>query len=172
MAETNRVFPSAGLSRGDIHYAYAGVRPLPYKSEGPESAITRRHIVKRNDDVATGLVSIIGGKLTTYRNLAEQTVDEVGKLLHRGLPACRTDDTGLPGAWGMDAAREKLAALELLSAAGIDRLLDIYGGRAAAIAEICDNEPAFAHTLDDERSVLATGDWWLVAGGSISSPRR
>jgi glycerol-3-phosphate dehydrogenase len=155
LSETNRVFPSAELSRDDIHYAYAGVRPLPYKSEGPESAITRRHIVKRNDDVATGLVSIIGGKLTTYRNLAEQTVDEVGKLLQRKLPECRTADTGLPGAWGMDAARDRLAALEQLSSTGIERLLDVYGGRAAGIAEICENDPAFAGTLDDERTVLA-----------------
>ena len=155
LSETNRVFPSARLSREDIHYAYAGVRPLPFKTKGPESAITRSHIVKRNDDVATGLVSIIGGKLTTYRNLAEQTVDEVGKLLHRKLPACRTDDTGLPGAWGMDAARERLESLELLSGAGIDRLLEVYGGRAAAIAAICDNEPEFAGALDEERTVLA-----------------
>ncbi|MBT8082997.1 MAG: glycerol-3-phosphate dehydrogenase [Gammaproteobacteria bacterium] len=155
LAETNRVFPAAGLSRDDIHYAYAGVRPLPYKTKGPESAITRRHIIRLNDDVATGLVSIIGGKLTTYRHLAEQTVDKVGKLLQRRLPACRTDDTDLPGAWGMEAAREKLEALGLLSTSGIDRLLEVYGGRAAAIAEICDNEPEFARALDDARTVLA-----------------
>jgi glycerol-3-phosphate dehydrogenase len=155
LAETNRVFPAAGLTREDIHYAYAGVRPLPFKTQGPESAITRRHIIKLNDDVASGLVSIIGGKLTTYRNLAEHTVDKVGKLLRRRLPACRTDDTCLPGAWGVGAARERLESLELLSGAGVERLLDVYGGRAAAIAQICDNEPELARALDDERTVLA-----------------
>ena len=155
LGETNRVFPRAKLSRDDIHYAYAGVRPLPFKEEGPESAITRRHIIKRNDDIATGLVSIIGGKLTTYRSLAEQAVDEVGRILQRRLPACRTSDTDLPGAFGRDAARDALAQTGVVSEEGIERLLDVYGGRAAALAALCESEPALAHALDTNGRVLA-----------------
>jgi len=155
LAETNRVFPSAQLSRSDVHYAYAGVRPLPFKEEGPESAITRRHIIKVNKDVAKGLISIVGGKLTTYRNLAEQTVDKVGKLQRAKLPRCRTRDADLPGAWGIERAREALEARGLLSAAGIERLLHVYGGRAAGVAVLCANEPALARTLDDAATVLA-----------------
>ena len=105
LSETNRVFPGADLDVGDIHYAYAGVRPLPYRKKGPESAITRKHIIKKHRRVAKGLLSIVGGKLTTYRNLAEQTVDLVGKILRRPLPPCRTHDTKLPGGWGFDACR-------------------------------------------------------------------
>ena len=100
LAETNRVFPTAELDADDIHYAYAGVRPLPYRTRGPESAITRKHIIRVNKTGARGLMSIIGGKLTTYRNLAEQAVDKTGKLLGRRLPACRTHDTPLPGGGG------------------------------------------------------------------------
>ncbi|MEL7187675.1 MAG: glycerol-3-phosphate dehydrogenase/oxidase, partial [Pseudomonadota bacterium] len=48
LKETNRVFPRAGLTVDDINFAYAGVRPLPYRDKGPESAITRRHIIKVN----------------------------------------------------------------------------------------------------------------------------
>ena len=155
LAETNRVFPRASLSREDIHYAYAGVRPLPYKEAGPESAITRRHIIKVNKNVANGLVSIIGGKLTTYRNLAEQTVDTIAKLQHRKLPSCRTRDTDLPGAWGIDRARERLFELGTLSAAGIERLLHIYGGRAAAIAELASTDSQLAATVGGENRVLA-----------------
>ena len=77
LGEVNRVFPGAVLTRADIHYAYAGVRPLPFRSKGPESAITRRHIITRSTAVAGNLVSIVGGKLTTYRSLAEQSVDHV-----------------------------------------------------------------------------------------------
>ena len=106
LAETNRVFPDANLGREDIHYAYAGVRPLPRRERGPESAITRRHIIKKNRRIARGLVSIIGGKITTYRNLAEQTVDKLGRLLGRSLPECRTETTKLPGAYQVDEARE------------------------------------------------------------------
>ena len=153
--ETNRVFPHASLSREDIHYAYAGVRPLPFKEAGPESAITRRHIIKVNKDVANGLVSIIGGKLTTYRNLAEQTVDKLAKLQRLKLPPCRTRDTDLPGAWGIDRARERLLELGALSDGGIERLLHIYGGRAAAIADLASTDSGLSGTLGHEERVLS-----------------
>lgn len=136
LAETNRVFPNAGLTIDDVHYAYAGIRPLPQRTHGPESAITRKHIIRSHRIAARGLLSIIGGKLTTYRNLAEQAVDKVGKLLGRRLPECRTRDTVLPGAWGIDEAREVLSKFQGLSDAGIERLLRIYGGRAAGIAAL------------------------------------
>ncbi|MCG8369766.1 MAG: glycerol-3-phosphate dehydrogenase [Proteobacteria bacterium] len=155
LSETNRVFPQAGLSRRDIHYAYAGVRPLPFKEEGPESAITRRHVIRANEDVAAGLISIVGGKLTTYRNLAEQTIDELARLQRLKLPKCRTRETGLPGAWGIDRARDALVGLGLLSERGVQRLLGVYGGRAAAIAELCRNEGDLARTLDRAGTVLA-----------------
>ncbi len=155
LAETNRVFPQASLSREDIHYAYAGVRPLPYKEAGPESAITRRHIIKVNKEIANGMVSIVGGKLTTYRNLAEQTVDKIAKLKHLKLPKCRTRDTGLPGAWGIDRARERLLELAVLADAGVERMLHIYGGRAAAIADLAKTNSELAVTLDAHKRVLA-----------------
>lgn len=153
LAETNRVFPHAALTRADIHYAYAGVRPLPYKEVGPESAITRRHIIKSNEEIAGGLLSIIGGKLTTYRSLAEQAVDKLAKLQRLKLPPCRTRDTDLPGAWGIDRAREALQELGVLSESGVARLLGIYGGRAADVAELCTGE--LARTLDEDSRMLA-----------------
>ena len=155
LTETNRVFPSAELSRNDIHYAYAGVRPLPFKREGPESAITRRHIIKRNTDIAEGLVSIIGGKLTTYRSLAEQAVDKVGKILRRRLPPCRTRDSLLPGAFALDDARKALDASGLLSPDGAQRLIDVYGGRAARIVSLCKSEPALARSIGEGGRILA-----------------
>jgi len=153
--ETNRVFPNAALTRDDIHFAYAGVRPLPFKEGGPESAITRRHIIKVNKNIARGLISIVGGKLTTYRNLAEQTVDKLAKLQRFKLPACRTRDSALPGAWGLERAREALDALGTLSGEGVDRLLSIYGGRAAAVAELCSQNPELSRVLGGGGRVLA-----------------
>lgn len=155
ISETNRVFPEAGLTVADINYAYAGVRPLPYRAKGPESAITRRHIIKVNRKIAKGLVSIIGGKLTTYRNLAEQTVDRLAKILRRKLPECRTRDTLLPGAWGIDRAREQLKASEVIPEAAVARLLSIYGGRAVAIEALATADPALATALGSEGRYLA-----------------
>ena len=154
LAETNRVFPQARLSIADIRYAYSGVRSLPYQEKGPESAITRRHVIKENRDIAKGLVSIIGGKLTTYRNLAEQTVERVAKILRRKIPSCRTADTLLPGAAGADEAREKLLSSGLLSRQGSERLLSIYGGRAGLVVELAVAEPLLAGTLDSARNYL------------------
>ena len=153
--ETNRVFPDAGLSTDDIHYAYAGVRPLPRRKKGPESAITRRHIIKRHRQPLRGIISIIGGKLTTFRNLAEQTIDRVNRALDAGLPPCRTASTPLPGAVGMDEAREQLKNFVGLSNAGRERLLSIYGGRSTLILDLAASDPAFSRPIDEKRSVLA-----------------
>ena len=155
LSETNRVFPNAKLTRTSIHYAYAGVRPLPHQEEGPESAITRRHIIKVNTTVASGLISIVGGKLTTYRNLAEQTVDKIAKLKYLKLPRCRTRDTLLPGASGLERAEEELRAMQLVSETGIVRLLAIYGGRVSEICALMREEESLAKTIDAEDTVLA-----------------
>jgi glycerol-3-phosphate dehydrogenase len=155
LAETNRVFPDANLSAADVHYAYAGVRPLPHRTRGPESAITRRHIIRSHRRVVRRLFSIIGGKLTTYRDLAEQAVDKVGKALGRRLPECRTHDTPLPGAWGVEEARSRLRALQGLSSAGVSRLLAIYGGRAGRIADLASETPELAACIDARNTIPA-----------------
>ncbi|MDH5622366.1 MAG: glycerol-3-phosphate dehydrogenase, partial [Gammaproteobacteria bacterium] len=155
IAETNRVFPDARLSIADINYTYSGVRSLPFQEKGPESAITRRHVIKRNRKIAQGLISIIGGKLTTYRNLAEQTVDLLAKILRRKLPPCRTADTLLPGACGADEAREKIRASGMLTEKGGARLLSIYGGRAGAMIDLAIAEPKLAKTIDADGHYLA-----------------
>lgn len=138
LQETNRVFPAARLNREDIHYAYAGIRPLPRRERGPESSITRKHIIKKNRRLARGLISIIGGKLTTYRNLAEQTVDRIDKMLAKKLPGSRTRETMLPGAYRVEEARTLLEAD--LEPADVERLLSIYGGRAIDVIALRDAE--------------------------------
>ena len=153
LAETNRIFPAANLTIDDVHYAYAGIRPLPQRTHGPESAITRRHIIKSHRRQARGLLSIVGGKLTTYRNLAEQTVDKIGKVLGQRLPECRTRDTLLPGAWGLDEAREALGGVAGLADAGVERLLRIYGGRAAGLAALANESDALAGFIDAEATL-------------------
>ena len=155
LAETNRVFPGARLTADNICFAYAGVRPLPKRDKGPESSITRRHIIRKNRKIARGLISIIGGKLTTYRNLAEQTVDRLGRILDRKLPDCRTREMLLPGAYRLDEARAALKSLDCLSGKGVERLLSIYGGRAIDLASLAGDEPGLMRCIDTAESVLA-----------------
>lgn len=153
--ETNRVFPEAGLEFDDIHFAYAGVRPLPRRSKRPESAITRRHIIKRHRRPLQGIISIIGGKLTTYRNLAEQTIDRVDRKLDAGLPRCSTSTALLPGAVGIVEACEQLKNFAGLSQRGRERIIGIYGGRATLILDLAAAEAGLSKVIDAEKSVLA-----------------
>src|SRR4029077_4972419 len=89
LRETNRVFPIAKLSREHILYTYSGVRPLPFTGDKDEQRITRRHFIRAHPRLR-GLFSIVGGKLTTYRSLAEQTVD----LVLKQLRSCNSDQGG------------------------------------------------------------------------------
>lgn len=136
--ETNRVVPSAKLARDCVLYTYAGVRPLPYLRDQAESAITRRHFVHDHAPHLNGLLSIVGGKLTTYRNLAEQTVDMVFKKLERRAPPCATGREPLPGANTNDFARfcEEFKMKSFLLPALTQRLLRVYGTRATDVLEI------------------------------------
>ena len=97
------------LRRSDVVGAYAGLRPLldlPGGSGGATADISRKHAVLTS---TTGVITIVGGKLTTYRQMAEDAVDAA--VAHAGLSAdpCRTKTLPLLGA----ASRPVLAALEL-----------------------------------------------------------
>ncbi len=153
--EANRVFPGAALSAEDVHFAYAGVRPLPFKEKGPESAITRRHIIKVHRGGLRGLISIIGGKLTTFRSLAEQTVDRLGRFLNRKIDDCATRDSSLPGALNLAEAKTATSALDGLSDAGRRRVVDIYGSRVQRLVELAASEADLGNPLDADGTVLA-----------------
>jgi glycerol-3-phosphate dehydrogenase len=77
LASVERVFPQVRLQRDDIALHYSGVRPLPYVGKGTPAGITRRHLWQWHDDSKAPMVSLIGGKLTTCRAFAEQTVAEL-----------------------------------------------------------------------------------------------
>ena len=83
LSETNLALPGAKLTRQSILETYSGVRPLPYQSS------TRRHFIREHPQVSN-LLSIVGGKLTTYRSLSEECVDLIFRKLGKNPPPCRT----------------------------------------------------------------------------------
>lgn len=97
LSETNLAFPSAQLTRERILFTYAGVRPLARTDDKDEQSITRRHFICEHPQLKN-LLSIVGGKLTTYRNLAEECVDLIFRKLGRSSPPCTTAKEVLPGA--------------------------------------------------------------------------
>ncbi len=157
--ETNVAIPGAGLERDDVLYAYAGLRPLPYQPEGKESGITRRHIIKDHAPQVEGLISIVGGKLTTYRNLAEQTVDAVYDKLGRKATPSPTRKAPFPGAVGnIERVRRELASSgpDWLEPRSADYLLRIYGTRAEHIVALAARSgPAAQRIVDDESGLIA-----------------
>jgi glycerol-3-phosphate dehydrogenase len=153
ISETNRVFPQANLSTEDIHYTYAGVRPLPQRS-GPESAITRKHIIMQHRD-ARGLWTVIGGKLTTYRSLAEDAVDRIVRKAGLKARACITREENLPGANLLKEAEAELQRFRQLTPECRQRMLGVYGGRARHILELARTEPHLCATLDPKQTVIA-----------------
>jgi glycerol-3-phosphate dehydrogenase len=140
LSETNRVVPAAKLTWESVRYSYAGVRPLPYTPDESEGEITRRHIMHDHGFEATGaargLISIVGGKLTTYRELAEQCVDLVVRKLGRTALRAQTAELPLPGGrtdlpWGDFAAT--FARESGLSRRTVEHLLRVYGARAPEV---------------------------------------
>jgi glycerol-3-phosphate dehydrogenase len=89
LSETNLALPAAHLTCESILRTYSGVRPLPLTSEKDEQSITRRHFIREHPRLPN-LLSIVGGKLTTYRSLAEECVDLIFKKLGKDSPPCRT----------------------------------------------------------------------------------
>ena len=74
-----RLFPRTGLSKTEIRYSFAGIRPLPYAPGKKYSAVTRRHILHdHREEGAVGLISVIGGKLTTAASLAREVARKIG----------------------------------------------------------------------------------------------
>ena len=84
---TNQFFPRAGLTGEDVISAWAGLRPLVADPSGKPSDISRAHEIHNPEP---GWWDVAGGKLTTYRLMGEQTVDQIVKWLDGRGARCRT----------------------------------------------------------------------------------
>jgi glycerol-3-phosphate dehydrogenase len=169
--ETNHVIPEANLTRESVLFTYSGIRPLPFQPEGAEGSVTRSHIVydhakgkgvgtKRSsigEGVARveGLISIVGGKLTTYRNLSRQTVDMVRKKLGREAPESRTAKAPLPGGETPDFAAfaAGFKATSGLADELAERLVKLYGVRAPDVLEMAGDDPSLRMPLGPSATV-------------------
>jgi len=91
----NEAFPAARLAPEDVISTWSGIRPLiapKQEAAGAPSDVSRSHVIQMPEP---GWFDVAGGKLTTYRVMAEQTVDQIGRYLHRRLPASRTAEQPL-----------------------------------------------------------------------------
>jgi glycerol-3-phosphate dehydrogenase len=134
LASVRHVFPS--LRASDILYTTAGVRAL-VRQPGSESSVSRMHkIVERGPE---GLVSVLGGKITGYRAIAEHATDVVCRRLGLSDRRAATASTPLPGA----VDRGEIASAD---PAG-QHCRDLYGSRAADVLAIAQAAPELGRPL-------------------------
>jgi glycerol-3-phosphate dehydrogenase len=159
LRETNLVIPGAGLTRSSVLYTYSGVRPLPFQDAEKQNArITRRHFVHDHAPEIENLLSVVGGKITTYRNLSEQAVDLVQKKMGRPRTPSLTAQAKLPGARGPEEfssfAQRFIEENSRLPEKTLNHLLRVYGTRAAQVLETASEHAALADPLDDDTGAI------------------
>jgi len=174
LPEVRRAFPS--LKAGDIFYSMAGLRALA-DSGGRASNVSRAHLLvdhERKEGIG-GFISILGGKLTGYRGIAQEVVDLACRKLNIKAP-CTTAEIHLPGAppvpkkkVGQIASESGLpdktvAHLNALYGSMLNQVLDLIKTDARGSQHIC------PHTLDiiaqiwhavKEESAITVSDFML-----------
>lgn len=159
-----RAFPNAPFDR--VHYTWAGVRALVREEGVSEGQVSRKHALydhERRDGVA-GIVSVVGGKITAYRQIAEEVTDLVVRA--RGSRGrCETAERPLPGARELPPERPAEGTAE--------HLRDVYGSRAARIRAIVADDaslgaPLCAHHRGVAAEVVhAVRDEWARTLGDV-----
>ena len=151
LAALQRVLPEAGITAENVLGSYAGARPLLSFSGSPTTA-SREHRIEID---AHGLVSVMGGKYTTARVMAQQTVDAVIRRWRFPAERCLTDQLSLLepthpillSRWQEVTAR---IAPELLA-----RLLTTYGTGAFRVLELVEFEPQLLQPVCPHHDVIA-----------------
>ncbi len=138
LSAVNHIMPQVGLTRADVAFSYCGVRPLPYVHAASPAAITRRHRIERHQ-AAWPCFSLVGGKLTTCRSLAEEAATLV--LADLGMSAtANTRERPIPGGedypagdQALHAAWVELAARFRVTAPAAQAIWWLYGTRSATV---------------------------------------
>jgi len=140
LTEAQRSFPD--LKQEDIFYTFAGLRALAGSAGGSTSNVTRSHrlIDHENTDGIKGFISVIGGKITGFRAIAQEVVDLAAGKLGVNSP-CLTAETPLPGTPALTAAELEQTAKESgLSPETVAHLNNLYGSRLLQVIEVAGND--------------------------------
>jgi glycerol-3-phosphate dehydrogenase len=140
LLEAINAYFSTQIGESDLSGAYAGVRPLISSGDPKKSVdISRRAELY---ETSSGMLTITGGKLTTWRRMAKQTVDRLVDRDGREAP-CRTDEIPL----GMEARPEDLEAGEWLSEEAREQLGFRYGHAANAVIKLAEERSELSEQI-------------------------
>jgi glycerol-3-phosphate dehydrogenase len=140
------------VTTDDILGTWAGLRPLVADPEasGRTADLSRRHKVRRS---ASGVVTITGGKLTTYREMAADTIDEVlsevldSDRITRFRRRSKTKHIKIHGANGYEELVDSADTISALGGDQVRRLADRYGSDATTVLAIAESDPSMAELL-------------------------
>jgi glycerol-3-phosphate dehydrogenase len=153
-----------------VVWTYSGVRPLMDDGATAAQEATRDYVLELDDKLGAPLLNIFGGKITTYRRLAEAAIDKLDGLLTTGQ--AWTAGATLPGG---DFPVDGVAALERdvqrlapsLSSATVHRLVRTYGTRAKQIVTGRDGrgmgQTLGADLSESEAAYLVANEWARTA---------
>ncbi|MFP8882186.1 MAG: glycerol-3-phosphate dehydrogenase/oxidase [Myxococcota bacterium] len=150
------------LRHDDIVGVYAGLRPLLYGEDDSTSKLSREHAVSTAD---SGLISVAGGKYTTYRLMAKDAVDLAASRLPSRVPESRTDQLPLLGAEGYTALLDRRAQLAREAGVSIEcvtRLLERYGALVVELLERVTARPELGEPLDGAEGYLCVEALYAV----------
>ncbi|RKU07598.1 hypothetical protein C6503_24235 [Candidatus Poribacteria bacterium] len=155
LSETRRIFPDKSLDNDAIIAAYAGTRPLiaanRYKRGVARTGfVSRDHLITESP---SGVMYLYGGKLTTHRQMAEETVDHLATFLN--VPRhCKTDTVPLLNVSAEALSRESTrdsrtgnANHALLSSVDTERLIKRYGDGYQKILKFINADAALAEPI-------------------------
>jgi glycerol-3-phosphate dehydrogenase len=147
LLDAANAFFGAEVAESDLVGAYAGIRPLISTGDPKKSVdISRRAELY---ETSSGMVTITGGKLTTWRRMAKQTVDRLVEREVREAP-CHTAEIPL----GMPARGEDLEAPEGVGEAAVSQLAFRYGHAARAVLDLAWKDPRLAAPIAEGRPDL------------------
>jgi glycerol-3-phosphate dehydrogenase len=142
----NRVLRTP-LTHADVEGVYAGLRPLLYGESEATSKLSREHAVAQT---VAGLITIAGGKYTTYRVMAEDAVDAAARNLPQRVPSSVTDKTPLLGAQGYHALwnrRRRFADEVGVHVSRIEHLLGRYGSLITELLDLLADRPELGERI-------------------------
>jgi glycerol-3-phosphate dehydrogenase len=154
LTAANHHFPGSRLVPDDVIATWAGLRPLIRVAATTASDVPREHKIFRDGK----MVSITGGKLTTYRRMAAEVVDAAADVTGARCAGSSTGNAVLPGARGLPDDLDTLAE-ELTKAAGIPldcalRLANVYGVRSRDVLAYAQRDPSLKERISPDRDVL------------------
>ncbi|MCB1247368.1 MAG: glycerol-3-phosphate dehydrogenase/oxidase, partial [Acidimicrobiia bacterium] len=146
LAQANEIIDPP-LTHDDIVGVYAGLRPLVAGNAASTAKLSREHSITHP---APGLVSIAGGKFTTYRVMGEDTIDRAFESIGMSIPPSTTNELALIGAAGYRALKNRTAEVARRYGMGEDdvrRLLHRYGDETTTVLDLAAADPTLARTI-------------------------